>query len=98
MKFHERFDIEVDLKEAQRRFVNRTQNDVVDVIISVLYERRDAEQRGRLRRAVASALGDRYDSRELAAIIGPDFLRNLRALEVIYSEAKHILSWDRKSK
>ncbi len=55
MKFHERFDIEVNYADAQRRFVNR----IINELFESFHYRLSKDDRYRIERNVASALGDR---------------------------------------
>ncbi|MGE3537919.1 MAG: hypothetical protein AB7N91_10860 [Candidatus Tectimicrobiota bacterium] len=82
MKFHERFDIAVNLTEAQQRFINRAYN---EVFLSFFYDLNDNTRFG-IHRAIASTLGDRYAfNQSLDELIGADFLRNLHAIEAFFA-------------
>jgi hypothetical protein len=81
LKFNQRFDIEIGLDEAKRRFVNRAYN---KVFYNFFYSISDNE-RYRIHREIVSALGDKYlYHKNLAEQIGDDFYRNLQALETFY--------------
>jgi len=81
MKFHERFDIEVGLVEAKRRFVNRVHNLLIDDFVFGL--RHDTWRQ--VYKAITSKLGERYaDNKSIHQTIGLDFFRNLQAVEAIY--------------
>ena len=82
MKFHERFDIEVDLPQAKRRFVNRVHNEIFLSFLSRFL----VDDKSNLDRAVASALGEKYRwSQYLDDLVGSDFLRNLQAIEALFA-------------
>ncbi|MEW6616168.1 MAG: hypothetical protein AB1401_12005 [Thermodesulfobacteriota bacterium] len=81
MKLNQRFDIEIGLDEAKRRFVNRVYN---KVFYNFFLGISDSE-RYRIHREIVSALGDKFpDYKNLAEQIGDDFYRNLQALETFY--------------
>jgi hypothetical protein len=82
MKFNERFDIEVGLQEAQKRFVHRTYN---ELIWGFVYGLSQDEIDG-IHRAIASELGNKYISSErIDMLIRSNFFRNLQAIEAIYA-------------
>lgn len=86
MKFTDRFAIDVDLEEARRRFVNRTNNRAYLSFYLDLNE----NERYRIKKEIISALGDKYNFHEnLSDQIGDDFHRNLQALEVLYNSVGH---------
>jgi hypothetical protein len=79
-KFHERFDIEVGLDEARRRFVNRAH----DLAYRDFWSKhRDSGVMAHAWKAVAFALGDEWKGR-LDQQVGRDFFRNVQALEALY--------------
>jgi len=81
--FTERFNIRVGSEEARKKFVNRALNLVFE---EFLYETYDTDDRSSARRAIATALGDRYQSHlALDSYIGGDFLRTLQSIEALYS-------------
>lgn len=86
--FHERFDIQVGVPEAKRRFMNRVTNIVFYHLIGgnlSFTERQD------LLLAVASALGEAFVlKRDLKTYVDGDFLRCLRVLEALYEELEDI--------
>jgi hypothetical protein len=67
MKFNERFDIEVGLQEAQKRFVHRTYN---ELIWGFVYGLSQDEIDG-IHRAIASELGNKYISSERIDMFDP---------------------------
>lgn len=84
-KFHERFDLRVNLDEARKRFVNRAYNEIWTRIFLRLTER----DQNSYQRQVLTAIGERVDFRTaLTTQIGEGFTRNLQAIEALY-EAMH---------
>lgn len=84
MKFTERFNIQVELEEAKKRFVNRAYNRVFYRFYLTL----DSNRRYSLAQEIASALGKRYSHHlKLEEQIGKGFHENLRALEAFYKYA-----------
>ncbi len=81
-KFHERFEIEVGVKEAQRRFTARVDNLVFAQFIGIGLQARQVE----VVRYIASILGDRYTHNYLGVLSGAaDFHRHLQAVEALYA-------------
>src|SRR6266850_4644943 len=88
MNFPERFNIDVDLEEAKRRFVNRAYNLVIDKFVWEF----NSPVRRELMREVITAIGEKYDSdsyldlkQHVTSQLGEDFLMILQALEALYS-------------
>jgi hypothetical protein len=82
LKFTQRFNIEIGLEEARRRFVNRIHNNIFNYYY---YYRLSENTRFEVHREIVSALGDRYSySKDLSTQIDDDFFRNLLALETFY--------------
>lgn len=80
-KFHDRFDISVDIKEAKNRFLNRVYNRV----FSELFYRMDEYKRRDILRSVAYELGLQHiSSYGFHDYIGRDFYKCLQALEAFY--------------
>jgi hypothetical protein len=80
--FHERFDIEVGVPEAKRRFMNRVTNIVFYHLIG---NNLSFAARQDLLLVAASALGEEFVlKKDLKAYAGGDFFRYLRVLEAIY--------------
>jgi hypothetical protein len=82
--FHERFGIDVGTDEAQRRFMNRVLNTILDGFSGTeFYD---------LHRHIAGALGERFRGaagpRYLENIVSQDFLRCLDVLEALYDFLK----------
>lgn len=81
-KFHERFEIPVDLAVARRRFLNRIANLVFE---GFLHRKLDASDWADPERYVASRLGDRYVGNYLVTLAGTgEFFRHLEAVEALY--------------
>jgi hypothetical protein len=84
MNFFKRFNIQIDIEEAKKRFVNRLSNTLFDnILFNSPYISRD--QRDSIIRFIATALGKRYDyHRSLAYYLEEDFINYLHAIEVFY--------------
>jgi hypothetical protein len=81
-KFHQRFNIEVGIVEAKRRFVNRTSNYISDILKWAddrHYRRTEVEK------FICTKLGERWQHPGcLSTILGNNFNRHVRALEALY--------------
>lgn len=87
-KFHERFEIKIDREKAEKRFVNRAYN----VIFDQFYQDRVRHTEPiTARRAVATALGKRFEYRDwgFEEYIEEDFLSCLQAIEAFYGALKY---------
>jgi len=83
--FHQRFEIKVDKKEAERRFVNRIFNKLFDPIIGTIRQDRFRQTSREITSQIADALGDRYElGSRVSAYILDDFYRCLQAVEAMY--------------
>ncbi len=82
--FHKRFDIDVDIDEARRRFVVRVSNIILYNFVNENFVYLDQREKAKL--LILSALGDRYirSNKRLDYLVGLDFRRNLRAVEELY--------------
>lgn len=80
MKFHERFNIEINIEEAKQRFVNRTYN----LIFSGFVRYNDSNSF----KAIATKLGKIYDSNNYHKYILGDYYNCLAAIEAVY-EVSH---------
>ena len=79
--FHQRFDIQLPLKEAEQRFLNRVQNEVFDTL---LWESESHDTVKVIERQVVSILGERYyDHKSLGKYVGDDFYKCLLAIETL---------------
>lgn len=82
--FHERFDIEVGVDEAKRRFMNRVTNRIFYVFIG---NNSTEGQRQNWLLVAASALGEEFVfNTSYNEYIGGDFYRCLRVLEALYEK------------
>jgi hypothetical protein len=93
--FEKRFDIEVPLDEAKRRFVNRAHNYIDDLYWREL----DSNGRATLEFDVFKVLGKRkpkFDTESLAEEIGDDFHQTLKAIEAMYRSEVAIYRWEDK--
>jgi hypothetical protein len=91
-KFNQRFDINVNLDESKRRFVNRANNVIFkNLHVPVFIQTGSARERERF---ICTRLGERWNGWGcLAKVRGDDFFTHLRALEAYYegSNQKHVL-------
>ena len=77
-KFHERFEISIEIEDARKRFVNRIGNRVFDD----LFEDTLSVYKYHLRRAVADGLGEPYIKPiSFDGYTGRDFYKTLLAIE-----------------
>lgn len=82
MKFHDRFDIPVDIDAAQSRFVNRVHNWIFDSTFFSL----PPEERPIILRCIAYELGKECNTTivDPRVVIGRNFYDCLQAIEAIY--------------
>ncbi len=86
MNFSQRFDIKVNLAEAQRRFINRVFSTVFEIPTNSWVE--EASWRQQITSGTALRLGERLsETGGLDSLVGHDFLRCLQAIEVFYELA-----------
>jgi len=89
-KFHNRFDIEVGIEEARRRFVNRAYNFLLESMLVSRDSRYNLPHKDDLMRMIANQLGERfsesilYTHGVLDKYLRADFHRVLQALESIW--------------
>ena len=84
-KFHQRFNIEIPLRDAMSRFVNRVHNEMFNGIFNHIARTTYATNRYAIERFVCSKLGIRYESPQtLTVLVGNCFHENLRAIESMY--------------
>jgi hypothetical protein len=82
-KFHERFEIEVGVQEARRRFAARVANLIFERFLTTHFK--DQWTRYQTEKYIASVLGDRHSGHYLEALAGTaDFHRHLHAVEALY--------------
>src|SRR5687767_2674725 len=83
--FHRRFEIQVGLDEAKRRFVNRCFN--------LIFNNNDFvgnyEFKATLRSAVATELGERLGEKSFEDLVKGHFLLTLRAIEAVAEVASN---------
>lgn len=79
--FHERFEIEVGLDEARRRFVNRVSNTIYS---GILRQDLSLDERRLGYKYVANELGERYVNQGFLDYIASDFVRCLQVTEAVY--------------
>jgi len=99
--FHMRFNIDIDLEEAQRRFINRIKNQIFNAFF--LLNDKFKEKKWWYIRNVANKFGEEWKGRyqDFDTFIRNDFLKCLHSLEIIYpyiededqSKNKYSLSW-----
>ncbi len=87
LPFHKRFNIGIDIREAQRRFVNRVKNHIFDNLFQ-----HDVEEnivRGHVLWQIANDLGEEYEWNSwFDDYVEDDFEKCLHALESSYSGLK----------
>ena len=83
-RFHQRFNIQINIEEAHRRFLNRIQSAIYgEFINNTLPNTED------IRRLALFHLGETYQyGRSLAEYVGRDFHENLRLVEAIYESVQ----------
>lgn len=85
-KFHERFEIDLGVDEAKRRFVNRVLNFIINDIHIVACQRDDLNGWASLERHICSKLGERWNGLGcLSSVINVDFEKCLKAIEALYA-------------
>jgi len=77
-KYHERFNINVNVQECRKRFINRAYNNIFNLLPRNHYDHE-------LIKKVVSALGDYYSEKSLTKYIGLDFNKALIAIETLYN-------------
>lgn len=87
MNFYQRFDIKMNLAEAQKKFVNRASNLIFeDLYYHVLGNPNEMNQ---MKRLIASAIGEKfYYEQSLDDLLHNDFHRCLRAIETFFKFAE----------
>ena len=84
-KFHERFEIDLGVDEAKRRFVNRVLNFLIDDIRIFACEEYGLNGWGSLERHICSRLGERWSHGCLSLVVKSDFEKCLQAIEALYT-------------
>jgi hypothetical protein len=83
--FNDRFEIQIDADEAQRRFLARIANALDEAFLEQHYSY-DSQQD--IARAIASELGDVFTVSYWDGLLGSDdFVKVLQGLEVLYDQA-----------
>jgi hypothetical protein len=86
MTFYNRFNIKIDTRTAQRRFVNRLYESIFQGVLCGSNVRIPIKQE--LQSSVAYAIGEKYSSNvPMSRIIGTDFYTNLLAAETVFNMA-----------
>lgn len=94
-KFHERFNIDIGLDEARRRFVNRANNVILYDLRGGCLHLRGSGPAERLERFVCSKLGEPWNGFGcLSGVLGNDFNMHVRALEALYEHPETRSSTD----
>lgn len=89
-KFHERFNIQVPLEEAKRRFVNRVTNALIYDVMLAATHMSGVDGAWSLERHICQKLGERWKGYGcLVQILGDHFESCLQALEGLYSHPNH---------
>lgn len=97
-KFHQRFNLNLDIEEAKRRFVNRAHNFIIHGLPGKLSPW-GVEHINNLEKFICTKLGERYTGIYcLSSILGNDFLVHLRALEALFKNADTKESTDEAAK
>ncbi len=82
-KFHKRFNIEVGLDEARRRFVNRANNFILANLL------RDTIATQPVQKYLCSKLGERWTGIGcMSHVLGDDYEAHVRALEFLYQDSR----------
>lgn len=83
MKFHERFNINIDISEAQRKFINRVNLIIMDELIDRTWYTLDTDK---LEKMTASFLGEPFDGRgDIKIYYSTNYYECLHTLECIFS-------------
>lgn len=86
-KFHQRFNIDLPIDEAKRRFVNRAHNFILHGLPGQLSSWRIGYIND-IEKFICDKLGERYTGIYcLSSILGDDFFVHLRALEALFKNA-----------
>lgn len=86
LKFHQRFDIEVGLDEARRRFVNRVHNFIKAELLPMIMQLQGINAGHRLEKYLCSKLGERWTGlSSLENALLNDYHVHLRAIEALFT-------------
>ena len=90
-KFHERFELDLGVDEAKRRFVNRVLNFLIHdthIVACQLYGLNGWDS---LERHICSKLGEQWrGSNCLALVVNNDFEKSLQAIEALYAHPNFV--------
>ena len=90
-KFHERFEIDLGVDEAKRRFVNRVLNFLLDDVRIIACEEYDPNGWALLGRHICSKLGERWNGPNcLSSVVKNDFEKCLQAIEALYAHPNYV--------
>ena len=88
-KFHQRFNIEVSLGQAERKFVNRVNNFVVHSLIFGVYRESESDHDSPLEKYLVQRLGERWKGRGcLQNTLVDDYHIHLRAIEALFENPR----------
>lgn len=90
-KFHERFELDLGVDEAKRRFVNRVLNFLIHEIQIVACHRYGIDGWMSLERHICSKLGEQWRGHGcLSSVVNYDFEKSLQAIEALYAHPKFV--------
>ena len=90
-KFHERFELDLGVDEAKRRFVNRVLNFLINDIHIVACRRYGLDGWASLERHICSKLGERWNGMGcLSSVVNSDFEKCLQAIEALYAHPNYV--------
>ena len=90
-KLHERFELELGVDEAKRRFVNRVLNFLIHDIHIVACQRYDLNGWASLERHICSKLGEQWRGMNcLSSVVNNDFEKSLQAIEALYAHPNFV--------
>jgi len=84
MKFHDRFDIQVDYSDARQRFINRVDTLIFNKYTGFMSTFKNLFVYPQILGEVISALGYTYQGSGISKYVGNDFYKCLQALEALY--------------
>lgn len=89
-KFHERFELDLGVDEAKRRFVNRVLNFLLDDIHIAACQEYGIDGWASLERHICSKLGERWSGLGcLSSVVKNDFEKCLQAIEALYAHTDY---------
>lgn len=91
-KFHERFELDLGVDEARRRFVNRVLNFLIHDTHIVACQRYDLDGWASLERHICSKLGEQWRGINcLSSVVNNDFEKSLQAIEALYAHPNFVV-------